>query len=240
MPDQAGNVVTALKKVGGFSKAVRVRADDGRMYIVKGLQAGEDMGPRLFVDQVVGRLGTAIGAPVGEVGVLSINEQIIDGSLSAAHLTPGPMHACLEVPRVNVGWGVEHLDVAANPHRFALLATLYGWCGADDHQFFYSLDPPELVYSFDHGHFFPGEPLWSPEALNEAPPAEFDRVIIEAAFLSSTALRQSLHPLASITPDTIAKAVGASPVEWGVDLNARIATATFLEKRRHQLLKQFS
>ena len=48
-------------------------------------------------------------------------------------------------------------------NRCALLAVMYGWFQAGDNQLLYRKTPPELVFSVDHGHFFPGGPEWTVE-----------------------------------------------------------------------------
>ncbi|MBR8828982.1 MAG: hypothetical protein DSM107014_13965 [Gomphosphaeria aponina SAG 52.96 = DSM 107014] len=55
-----------------------------------------------------------------------------------------------------------------------MLATLYGWTNANDHQFLFKKTPPRLIYSVDHGHFFPNPPHWSLDDLLKSSPACLD------------------------------------------------------------------
>ena len=150
-------VRTPLKHTVGNSRPALVIGSDGRRYVIKGLQAGRSMGRRLFADHLVGRLGAVAGAPVAEVALVSLPFEIADESFATMHLQPGIVHGSVLIPEVIDGWwGFEHLDVLDNRRRFAQLAVLFGWVGADDHQFVYRTSPPELVFSCDHDHFLPG------------------------------------------------------------------------------------
>jgi hypothetical protein len=57
-------------------------------------------------------------------------------------------------------------DVPDNRPRFAALAVLYGWIPAGDAQLIYRQTVSHLVYSVDHGHFFPGGPNWTLAGLS--------------------------------------------------------------------------
>jgi hypothetical protein len=116
--------------------------------------------------------------------------------------------------------------------------------GAEDHQFFYELRSPNLVYSFDHGHFFPfsnrrrglhaGQ--WTAAGLAGAPPVtEFDR------FFAPAGLTHEIDPilrlLERITAVDIADAVSRPPDEWGTRFDDRVAMCVFLERRQQEVLQ---
>jgi hypothetical protein len=69
--------------------------------------------------------------------------------------------------------GEINLQSVHEKFRFALLAILYGWLQAQNRQFLYE-KPSKLVYSHDHGHFFPNGPNWKRSDL-ENPPTPSDR-----------------------------------------------------------------
>src|SRR5208337_1393498 len=134
--------------------------------------------------RVIGLLGKAMQAPVGEVLFVQVSQELIDmNPAMLGHLQAGLAHGCLFVPNVSERLGVTHFQETPNRTRFARLAVLYGLAQANDHQFFYSSAPANLVFSFDHGHFFPGGPQWTREALLAAPPPTIDTQIVAACRL---------------------------------------------------------
>jgi hypothetical protein len=212
---------------------------DGRRFVAKGLQrhrADEPLGRRLFADQVVGRLGVAMCAPVAEVTLLLLSKEIADSNLATMHLDPGILHGSVFRDDLEPGWGIEFLNEVENRQRFAQLAVLYGWAFADDQQFMFRRASPHLVVSVDHDYFFHGAPTWNASTLADAPPAEPDSYIVEGADLTPKNLVGAILMLERIRPDTIASAVSNPPASWGVDLEERIAVASYLDTRRRHLL----
>lgn len=62
--------------------------------MVKGTQAG-----RVLVnDQIIGYLGQMIEAPVGEVGLVDVSQELIDGSAEMSHMPAGTSHGCFWIP----------------------------------------------------------------------------------------------------------------------------------------------
>ena len=118
-------IATVLGPVRGASKGARVRCSDGRLYVVKGTQVGR----ALVADHVVGRLGTAMGAPVPEVGLVNVPAEFVEEetfTLRARGFVPGVGHGSVLARKFDDGWDVEHIDAPGNRERFALLAALYG------------------------------------------------------------------------------------------------------------------
>lgn len=123
-------------------------------------------------------------------------------------------------------------------NRLALLAVLYGWTQADDHQYLYRNVRPNLVYSVDHGDFFPGQGGWSRVTLEAAGAAEPDAAICVPCGLTTEELRPAAERLIAIGPEEIATAVALPPDEWDISLEDRIALAQFLTRRKNDLLNQ--
>ncbi len=213
---------------------------DGRRFVAKGLQrhrTDEPLGRRLFADQVVGRLGVAMGAPVADVTLLHLSKDIADSNVATMHLDPGTLHGSIFRDDLEPGWeDIEFLNEAENRQRFAQLAVLFGWMHADDQQFMYHRTPPHLVVSVDHDYFFHGAPTWNASTLSDAPPAVPDPYIVDGADLTPDNLFGAILLLERIRPDTIASAVSKPPASWGVDLEERIAVASYLDTRRRHLL----
>lgn len=132
--------------------------------------------------------------------------------------------------------GIAFVTVPANRQRFALLAVLYGLAYVQhDHQFFYQ-DGTNLVFSFDHGHFFPNGPGWTIQALNGLPPAAPDPVICNACQFSAAELNDARQRLMTLEPDKIAGAVAASPDVWAVSITERVRLAIYLATRKNELV----
>jgi hypothetical protein len=143
---------TFVKKFATASQPVVLACDDGADYVVKGAQAGR----MIVIDQIVARVGDAVGAPVGEPALVDVPATLIAAEPEMAHMAAGIAHGSRWIPNCTDQTGFAHTLVAENRDRFARIAWLYGWVVASDHQFIYSNDAPQIVYTVDHGHFFRG------------------------------------------------------------------------------------
>jgi hypothetical protein len=103
---------------------------------------------------------------------------------------------------------------------------------AAEKQFFYSINPPNLVYSFDHDAFFPSGPDWSIESLGAAGYPQEDDVIVTQCGLRGSELAEASRYLDRITPEIIASTIGAVPIAWGgLSDDERVALAQYLWER---------
>jgi hypothetical protein len=99
----------------------------------------------------------------------------------------------------------------------------------------YELQPPNLVYSHDHGLFFTGAAGWSAAILAGSHVPQLDG-LMGALNFSAAELAPGRKELESVTDHEIASVVNSVPAAWGVgqdDLNALI---TYLCARRNALL----
>ncbi len=152
------------------------------------------------------------------------------------HFDAGIGHGSLFIEGCYDGWELEHVDEEENLDRYALLAALYGWTQAADHQFLYRKMPPHLVYSVDHGHFLEGGPEWTTASLLVAPKALPNCLIASSAALSRNALQSATLRLQRVADEDIAEAVAAPPDSWGMMMHERVALAEYLARRRDDLL----
>lgn len=227
---------TFRKKWGGFSNTVLLLCYDGHEYAVKGRQAGRG----IVNDQVVARLGEALGAPVAPAALVTISEELIAAEPELGHMPAGVCHGTqlIEACRDSDRAAFLYTDVPENRSRFALLAILYGWAGCfQDHQFVYPGAPPHLVYSVDHGHFFRGGPSWTIADLAATGPAVVDQTITAGANLSAEEIARGSSCLRSISHEVIAASVATPPDEWQFAMAERVALATYLAERRDALLQ---
>jgi hypothetical protein len=237
---------TYVHRWGSNAKPVQLICDDGLSYIVKGGHAG-----RVLVnDHVVGHLAPAVGAPCGEPALIEITAALIaeeprlqEPVYAGAAMQPGIWHGSRYMPGLSRDrQPVLHTTVAENRARFASLALLYGWIGSwQDHQFLYQRKPPPLVFSVDHGHFFPGGPDWQIAQL-AAPPngGGPDASLCSESKLTPLELEAAAGTYRSMDATTvIARAVAAPLDEWGITMAERVALAEYLAKRHSELLASF-
>jgi len=213
---------------------VLLECDDGKSYVVKGKQAGR----MITNDQILGALGHALGGPVPVVVLVDVPQELIDAEPEMSHMSAGVAHGSAWIPDASDREGIAHQDVAENRQRFAFLAVLYGWAPANDAQFIYTNAAPRLVYSVDHGHFFPGGPDWTIDTLNAASPADLDGAIDAACTWTAGHLRAVLTHLENFTDEAIADVVSRPPDDWNVSQQERSVLATYLAERRDQLCKK--
>jgi hypothetical protein len=155
-------------------------------------------------------------------------------------ITPGIAHGTLFINDTTDRQWISHVDKDYNRTRFALLAILYGWLGAGDHQLVYSNHEPNLVYSVDHGHFFPGGPNWTNESLVMSPGVQPYSELYNGCGLNELDINVALVALRNITDNDIIDAVGIPPDEWGVSMAERIEMTKFIIKRRDNMLATFA
>lgn len=231
----APEVVTALdfvKPLPGFSSSVLLTCDDGRDYAVKGLQPAKmNMGRALVAEQVVGSLGRHLGAPVAEVGLVSISDELREAQQDLQHMEAGIAHGCAWLPKCSERAWVSPETVQANRERLAKLAILYGLAGAHDHQLIFENEAPNLAHSVDHGHFLPPfAARWDEASLRargEFPPD--DRLVRDCA-LTQAELRRAAVALVELDPTAIARTVRRPPDDWGVTIDERIALCDYFER----------
>jgi hypothetical protein len=229
--------VTFHGRISSFSRPARVTCDDGNVYIVKGRQngRGRELNRALVNDHVVGRLGMLLGAAVADVALVDVSElAAIEPGM--ADMMPSVAHATRLVPEVSDRRGVEYFHVPENRPRFGTLAVLYSWAGCfSDHQLIYGNNPPNLVYSVDHGHFFGNGPVWTVDVLKGRPEAALDR-FFDPCSLTQLELGAAAQLLAAITDREIAGAVAGPLDDWEITQTERIALAEYLIKRKGELV----
>lgn len=227
---------TFLRRWPSYSKPVALACGDGREYVVKTRQAGR----AIVNDHVLAHLGFILGAPVGAPKLVDIPTELTSLEPQLTDLPAGIAHGTLFVRNCSDRQWIMHANVMENRNRFALLAVLYGWGYAGDTQLIYGNDPPHLVYSVDHGHFFPGGPNWQVSTLAQAAPAHLEQSIVSECGLTEAEQKGALLALRSINETAIIRAVAAPPEDWEISLDERVALVIFFLSRRQELLASFT
>ena len=221
---------TMLSTLNGASGSILFQCDDGSRYVAKGTRNQKG----LVAEHVVARLGQLLEAPVGDVQILEVPAELRSHPVVAA-MGPGLAHATRFIDDISDRAGLAYSDVQENRERFARLCVLYSLARAQDHQLFYSTGNPRIVYSFDHGHFFPGGPGWSAATLLANTVATIDGWFAPAA-LTSAELASARTRLSTITDDDIAAVLSGPPPDWPFSPEERAALGQFLRSRRDGLL----
>jgi hypothetical protein len=214
------------------AQPVLLKCNDGKNYVVKGQQAGR----QIINDQVVARLGMAIGAPVGEPKIVEIPTELVAREPNLSEIAPGKAHGTLFISGCFDSQDLIATSEPENRNRLALLNTLYGWICASDRQFIFNSNPPRLIHSVDHGHFFPCGPDWTQNDLTQAPNAELDPVLSSICCFTPDEVKQALLALQVVTEPTIIQAVASLPSEWGLTIDERVAMVAYLIRRQQDLL----
>lgn len=234
------SAIDFIKKLPGFSRSVLLTCDDGRDYSVKGLQPAKPrMARALVAEQVVGLVGNFLSAAVGEVGLVDVENTLIQAEPQMQHLEAGIAHGCMWIPGCSEKEWIRKGTDATNRRRFASLAILYGLAGAHDHQLIYENQSPHVAHSVDHGHFLPpGSAQWTEDSLRNRTTFAADQRLIRDCNLSTADLRRATEPLEDLTAERIARVAAAPPDEWGISVTERVALCDYLDRGRESLLGQ--
>ena len=239
------------KVADSYSHPYVVMCDDGQEYVVKSLRSGQgdpDGFRRSLVnEQVVGWLGKKAGGPIPPVQIVDVTPALIAINGTIADVTMGLSHGSYVLPSCHGSsvsgarqWGTcPQWQVSENRPRLASIALLYGMFAGSDHQLIYADDPPHLVWSVDHGHFFCG-PKWTVESLAQTPLPQPVVDITTALTLSAQDFRDGALEIEVLTPIDVAAAVRRPPDDWGLTVEERIVLASFIWRRRCEILELVS
>ena len=165
--------------------------------------------------------------------------RVAPGYARDGDFAPGKAHGSKVMEECSEREAFAHTHEGDNRRRFASIAILYGWLGANDRQFIYGKSKPNTVYSVDHGHFFPSGPDWTVVGLASAPAAVGDPDTIAGCGLTAEELQVACSPLRSVTAEQIAAAVATVPDGWAIGFDERVALCEYLERRRTELVKTY-
>ena len=220
-----------------YSKpALLVCGDNDDEYIVKGSQVGR----AIINDHIVGRLGTELTHAVPPVALIEVPQELVNAQPELRNMSTGLAHGSRWVPDCSDREWIRSDQIVENRERLAVLSLLYGLACANDRQLIYQNKSPKLVYSVDHGHFFPRGPNWAIADLNAAADIQPDHEIVTKLSLTRDDLRRACCTIVSLTDQRIAAAIAAVPEEWIFPMADRVALAKYLENRRDGLITDFS
>jgi hypothetical protein len=231
-PDDPVKIVAPLGQSPGGGGSMPFLALDhrGQRWWLKVLD--NPQGGRVVVtDQIVGRVAQLIDAPVCEVGIARIPDELAGFEYAPGrHLRPGLAHASRHVEGVVEQRELCHRNDDDNQRRHVGALALYDWCWGSDDQWLYSQARDWMLYSHDHGHYLPNGPGWSIESL---------RAVVDAPHgwlhpsdgLDPQTLIETAEKLESLTRAKILTVLLKIPPSWPVTDGELEALGWFLERR---------
>ncbi|HEX8454672.1 MAG TPA: HipA family kinase [Longimicrobium sp.] len=231
----AVNALDFHRVLPGTTDPVALGCSDDRIYAVKGIHRGRE----LCAEQVVAHLGQAMGAPVAEVRLVHVPQEIIDDRpVEMRFFKAGVSHGSLMIENCTDRLPLEPYADTHNRRRLAQLAILWGWVDSHDCQVVKLKTPPESIFSVDHGECLPYGDVWSPETLGpDALPKVAPHLAVRMSCgISDREIATACKGLRHVSDEHIATAVASPPEGWGINLNERVALAEFLARRRDDMI----
>jgi hypothetical protein len=225
---------TKNRRGDGGSKPVIVRASDGNSYWLKPVNNNQgEMVP--VTEQIVGRAGQLIGAPVAGVRTIYIPPEA-EGQASDVQknykLKEGIAHGSRDVGVADLHNGTpNHYNEDRNDRRFAFLVALYDWCWGGDPQYLRADEENLACCSHDHGWFLPPRGKnWSQakmqETCDQARPLDCDEQEIDRG-----AVKEAVEALRNVdTSDVLQEVLIPIPEPW-VSTEKLEAVGRYLEYR---------
>jgi hypothetical protein len=233
-PDQPHGVVAQAplnQSTQGGSGSFLVLANDGNRYWCKVLNNGQ--GDRVPVtEQIVGRLGTLIGAPVCAVELVQIPAALAGWEFRPGMaLIEGWAHGSLAADPVIETHSLDHRAMDDNARRHAGICALHDWLGGADPQWLMRGAENEYL-SHDHGWYLPPDgPSWTVDTLRAAVDASF-QIQTPPAGLDGGELTRLADRLDEITRQDLETELSNIPPDWPVTDEELNAVAKFADSRR--------
>jgi hypothetical protein len=185
----------------------------------------------VVTENIVGRAGALIDAPVCKVTVIRVPEELAGWEFRpGAKLEAGLVHAALAVEDALEVRRLEYRELDDNRRRHAGVFALYDWCWGADDQWLHCESDDRKLYSHDHGLYLPDGPSWSEASLSAQvdtphPPAYATRGL-DAGAVAALADR-----LEAISRDDLVALLSAVPASWSASDRELEALGFFLERR---------
>ncbi len=203
---------------------------EGEQYWVKTLNNLQH--PRVPInEQVVGRAGRLINAPVPDVGTVFIPDALVGWEFRPGHyLEKGIAHAGSAVKSSTETRTLDRRNEDDNQKRHAGILALYDWCWGEDTQWLVVNSEQNAYYSHDHGHYFPGGPAWTEAGVlaqinvpHEHPGGY--------AGITQLIVNEIAERLSRVTRSVLVTLLSAIPIDWPVTDTELESLGFFLEAR---------
>lgn len=193
-------------------------------------------GRAVVTEQVVGRAGALIGAPVCEVAIVEIPEELAGWRfLPDRRLEPGFAHGSAAVEQAIEEPILSYGDRDDNRVRQAGVFALHDWCWGEDPQWLYWASGDMELYSHDHGYYLPSHVLdWTVETLRDY--ADQPRTgPWPTRHLDRSELRRLASALRAIDRSRLSAILAEIPESWPVTIAELETVGWFLEYRAQQV-----
>lgn len=182
-----------------------------------------------ITELIVARAGALIDAPVCEVKVVEIPDELTGEEYRAGlKLEPGYASASRDLGGCVEHHGFFYRDKDDNAQRLAGVFAMFDWCWGEDDQWLYVPTADYRLYSHDHGSYLAGE--WTATGLG----SRVDRPHRQSRPLTGVsrgALAGYATKLRSVSREDIAGILSSLPHEWPVTPAELETVGWFLECR---------
>lgn len=230
-PATALSLVTPLGPSDGGSGAFLGLASDSLRYWIK--PANNPQGRKtLAAETIVASLGSAMGAPVRPISLISIPDGLAEWRYKDHYaLTHEIAHASLDLGGAIVAEEWSYTSSDHNADRQAFIYALWDLCLGGDPQWLHDIEDDYSIWSFDHGFWFGGDGEWDARSLLSIGerPWQYD---LDLESMSSSALERAARAVRAISDVDILSAVSGVPVDWGVSNGDLAALALVVSTRR--------
>ena len=215
----------------GGSGAFLGLGEDQRRYWIKTINNAQ--GQKVPVtEQIVGRAGALIGAPVCEVKTIELTSDFVGWEFKPGHqLMEGIAHASVHVEgSVDTGKLDHRLD-DDNIRHHAYIYALFDWCWGGDIQGLLVAQREYQFFSHDHGWYLPPTGAnWTIEELqnNVETPHELQK---DESGITEEIFEEIAASLDAIHREILLPIIKTIPAEWPVTDNELEWVGFFLEKR---------
>ncbi len=230
-PEAVRAVMPLRQSTAGGSGSFMVLGEDEVRYWCKSVNNFQS--PRLPVtEQIVGRLGSLIGAPVCDCKLISLDEitgwEIRHGT--GRMIEAGYAHGSRAVEPTLETRELKYRSDDDNSRRHCGLYALSDWLYCGDLQWLRATDQENAYYSHDHGFFLTGLD-WTRESL-AARGAEQGPITLDPNQLDPGELHRLADVLEGLDSPDIESAISGLPVSWSVSDEELAAVAHFANMRK--------
>lgn len=235
---------TSIEYLGnGGSEAWRCKIEDGRMYVVKAQNNGQDRNQLrehgyplkiLTTELICGRLGQLFNPIVcPEVAIIDIPER-----LASVTSFPGDQRQVAAGPSFGSLWYPDMYDIKFGgridivpPDQIARIIVFQTWLRGGDIAALVSGDGRKCI-SVDHGYYLAGDISWNKDKLDN--PFPVIPIVISSSHqpIDSTVFQVVLEELRMFSELDILKAFSSIPEEWGGTIDFRVMLANNVLQRR--------
>lgn len=230
-PDAVRAVMPLRQSTAGGSGSFMVLGDDDERYWCKSLNNFQS-GRLPVTEQIVGRLGDLIDAPVCKCKLVMLDEiigwEIRQGT--SRMVEKGFAHGSRAVEPTLETRELKFRADDDNRRRHCGLYALCDWLYCGDLQWLRATDEDNAYYSHDHGFFLTGL-NWTQESLASCG-ADQGPISLDADQLDTDELVRLAEVLESLTLDEIETAISGLPTSWPVSDEELAAVAQFADLRK--------